>query len=129
MLQFFISKYMLFWRVRNIAFWRALSKEQYKSVLMVELPYWPLKSYAVSSRVVLQWLCLTEFDWCASLVSTEMRRPTHLQERNPVMLFWGQSLVFRWHLRVSSGGSRSGSLNHTAPNDAWRMLAVSQECG
>jgi hypothetical protein len=41
----------------------------------------------------------------------EMRRPTHLQKRDQVLLLWGWSLVFRWHLRVSSGGSGSGNLN------------------
>jgi hypothetical protein len=35
-------KYMLFWRVRNIAFQRALSTEQYQSALIVGLLCWPL---------------------------------------------------------------------------------------
>jgi hypothetical protein len=48
MLRCFNPKYMLFWRVRNIAFQRALSTEQYQSALLA------LKSYAVSSRVLLQ---------------------------------------------------------------------------
>jgi hypothetical protein len=55
----------------------------------------------------------SEFDWCGSLdtvVSMGMRRLTHLQERDQVLLLWGQSLVFRWQLRVSSGGSGSGFL-------------------
>jgi hypothetical protein len=71
----------------------------------------------VSSRVVEilfnNWLCLTEFDGCGSLdtvVSMEMRRPTHLQEQG--------------------GGSGSGGyLNHTAPAGVWRLLVVNQECG
>jgi hypothetical protein len=97
-----------------------------------------VKSYAVSSRVVLQCgdslreLVLTEFDWCGSLdtvVSMEMRRSTHLQEQDQALLLWGRSLVFRWHLRVSSGGSESGYLNHTALHGAWRLLVVSRECG
>jgi hypothetical protein len=56
-----------------------------------------LKSYAVSFRAVLQcgyfcfrnWFCLTEFNWCGSLdtvVSMEMKRPTHSQERVKVLL-------------------------------------------
>jgi hypothetical protein len=66
-----------------------------------------LKSYAVSSRIVLQ--CgdslheLALSNSCGSLdtvVFMEIRRPTHLQERYQVLLLWGQSLVFRWHLRV-----------------------------
>jgi hypothetical protein len=44
-----------------------------------------------------------------------MRTPTHLQERDQVLLLWGWSLVFRWHLRVSGGGSENGYLNHPAP--------------
>jgi hypothetical protein len=41
------------------------------------------------------WFCLTEFDWCGSLdtvVSMEMRRPTHLQERDQVLLLWAGAL-------------------------------------
>jgi hypothetical protein len=73
------------------------------------------------------WLCLTEFDWCGSLdtvVSMEMRRPTHLLERYKVLLLWGRSLVFGFHLLVSRGGSGGGYFNHTAPHGAWRLLAV-----
>jgi hypothetical protein len=42
------------------------------------------------------------------------------EEGNQVLLLWARSLVFRWHLRVSSGGSGSGNgyLNHTAPHRA-----------
>jgi hypothetical protein len=62
-----------------------------------------------------------------TLVSMGMRRPTHLQEPNQVLLLWGRSFVFRWHLRVSSGGSGSGYLNHTEPHRAWILLVVTQE--
>jgi hypothetical protein len=48
MLQSFNPKYMLFGCVRNNAFRRALSTDQYQSALLA------LKSYAVPSRVVLQ---------------------------------------------------------------------------
>jgi hypothetical protein len=77
------------------------------------------------------WLCLTELDWCGSLdtvISMEMGRPTHLQERDQVLLLGSRSLVFRWHLRVSSQGRGSGYLNHTAPHGAGRLLVVSQDC-
>jgi hypothetical protein len=77
------------------------------------------------------WLCLTEFDWCGSLdtvVSIRMSKPTHLQERDQILLLWGQSLVFRY-LPESSRGSESGYLNRTAPPGAWRLLVVSRECG
>jgi hypothetical protein len=79
-----------------------------------------LKSYAVSSRVVLQCgdslreLVLTEFDWCGSLdtvVSMEMRRSTHLQEQDQALLLWGRSLVFRWYLRVWSEAITGPKLN------------------
>jgi hypothetical protein len=46
-----------------------------------------------------------------------------LKERDQVLLLWCRSLVFRWHLRVSSGGSGSGNLNHTAPLGAWNCLS------
>jgi hypothetical protein len=37
----------------------------------------------------------------------KMKKPTHLQEWDQVLLLWGR-LVFRWHIRVSSGGSGEG---------------------
>jgi hypothetical protein len=75
-----------------------------------------LKSYTVSSRIVLQ---------CGDsllALSNRVRRvwvpghrgihenegPMHLQERDQVLLLWGRGLVFRWHLRVSSARSKSG---------------------
>jgi hypothetical protein len=116
-----------------------LSTEQYQSALIVGLLFWPLNRmsclpelYNTAGIRFRNWLCLTEFDWCGSLdtvVSMGMRRPTYLQERDQVLLLRGRSLVFRWHLRVSNGGSGSGYLNHTAPHGAWRLLVVSQECG
>jgi hypothetical protein len=92
----------------------------------------PPELYYGAEILFRKWQCLTEFDWCELLdtvVSMKMRRPTHLQGRDQVLLLWGRSLVFRWHLRVSSGGSGSGYLNHTAPHGAWRLLVVSRECG
>jgi hypothetical protein len=130
MLRSFNPKYMLFWRVRHIAFRRALSTEQYQSALIVRLLCWPLNRmpclpelYYSAGILFRNWICLTEFDWCGSLdtvvsISMEMRRPTHLQERDPVLLLWSRSLV-------SSGGSGSGYLNHTAPHGAWRLRVVS----
>jgi hypothetical protein len=139
MLQSFNPKYMLLWRVVNIAFWSALSTEQYLSVLILGLLCWPLNRMLClpelyySTEILFRiWLCLTEFDWCGSLdtvVSMGMRRPMHLQEQDQVLLLWGRSLVFCWHLRVSNGGSGSGILNHTAPHGAWRLLVLSRECG
>jgi hypothetical protein len=61
------------------------------------------------------------------MVSMQMRRLTHLQERDQVMLLWGRNLVFFWHLRASSGGSGSGCLNHTTHNGPWRLLVVSRD--
>jgi hypothetical protein len=63
MLQSFNQKYMLFWRVQNIAFRRVLLTEQYQSALIVGLLFWPLalKPYAVSSRVALQ--CRVRLFW------------------------------------------------------------------
>jgi hypothetical protein len=122
---------MLFWRVRNIAFRRALSTEQYQSALIVGLLCWPLNRkpcllelYYSAKILFMNWLCLTKFDWCQSLdtvVSVEMMKPTHLQERDQVLLLWSRSLVFSWHLRVSSGGNWSGYLNRTALHGAWRL--------
>jgi hypothetical protein len=91
MLLSFNPRYMLFWRVRNIAFRRALSTEQYQSALIVVgLLCWPLhrmpclpELYYNVKILFRNWLCLTEFNWCGSLdtvVSIEMRSPTHLQE-------------------------------------------------
>jgi hypothetical protein len=130
MLQSFNPKYMIFRRVRNIAFRRALTTEEYQSALIVGLLCWPLnlmpclpELYYSAEILFRNWLCLTEFDWCGSLatvVSMEMRRPPLLR---------GRYLVFRWLLRVSSGGSGSGYLNHTAPHGTWRLLVVSRKCG
>jgi hypothetical protein len=139
MLRSFNPKYMLFWHVRNISFWRTLSTEQYKSALIVGRLCWPLNRmpclpelyYSAGIRFR-NWIYLTEFDLCGSLdtvVSMEMRRPTHLQEWDQVLILWGWSLVFRWHLRVSGGGSGNGYLNRTAPHGAWKLLVVSRECG
>jgi hypothetical protein len=104
----FNSKKMLFWLVRNIAFRRILSTEQYQSALIVGLLCWPsnrmpcLPELHYSAGICFRnWLCLTEFDWCGSLdtvVSMGMRRPSHLQERDQVLFLWGRSLVFRWRL-------------------------------
>jgi hypothetical protein len=137
MLRSFNPKYMMFWCVRNIAFRRALSTERYQSALIEELLCWPLNCmpclpelYYSAEILFRNWFCLTEFDWCGSLdtvVSMEMRRPKHLQERDQVRLLGGRCLVFRWHIRVSSGGSGSGYLNHTAPHGASRLLVVSRE--
>jgi hypothetical protein len=49
------------------------------------------------------------------------------QKQDRVLLLCGRILAFRWHLRVSGGGSGSGNLNHTAPHGAWRLLVVSRE--
>jgi hypothetical protein len=46
----------------------------------------------MSNRVRLVWV---------PVVSIGMRKPTHLQERDQVLLLWGRSLVLRWHFRVS----------------------------
>jgi hypothetical protein len=66
--------HMLFRRVRNIAFRRALSTEQYQSALMIGLLCWPLNRmpclpelYYSAKILFRKWLCLTEFDWCGSL--------------------------------------------------------------
>jgi hypothetical protein len=128
---------MLFWRIRNIAFRRALSTEQYQSALIVGLLCWPFTRMPCLPELyyradILFWPCLTEFDWFGSLntlVSIGMRRPTHLQEQDQVLLLWDRSLVFRRLLRVPGGGSESDYLNHTAPHGAWRLLVVSRECG
>jgi hypothetical protein len=108
---------------------RAFSTEQYQSALRVGLLYWPLNCmpflldlYYSAEILFRNCLCLTEFDM-------EMGRPTHLQERDQVLLLCGRSLVFRWHLQVSGGRSGSVYLNHTAPHGAWRLLVVSRECG
>jgi hypothetical protein len=61
-----------------------------------------LKSYAVSSRVVLQCedslqeLALSNRVRLDTMVSMEMRRPMQLQEQDQVLILWGRSLVFRW---------------------------------
>jgi hypothetical protein len=127
MLQSFNPKYILLWRVRNIAFQRALSTEQYQSALIVGLLCWPLNRmpcfpelYYSAEILFRNWLCLIEFDWCGSLDTgihgNEVAE--HLQERDQVLLLWGWSLAFHWHFRVSSGGSGSGYLNHNAPHGA-----------
>jgi hypothetical protein len=77
-----------------------------------------LKSYAVSSKVVLQCrdslqeLALSNrviLVWVPGHCGIYgMRRPTHLQEREQVLILWDRSLVFRWHLQVSRRGSGSG---------------------
>jgi hypothetical protein len=97
------------------------------------------KSYTVSSRTVLQ--C---GDSLQELVLSYRVRllwvPGHcgihgeeeadgLASMGSNSLLWGWSLVFRWHFRVSSGGSENGYLNHTAFHGAWRLLVVSRECG
>jgi hypothetical protein len=67
-------KNMLFWRVQNIAFRRALSTEQYKSALIVGLLYWSLNrmpslpELCYSAKILYKnWFCLLEFDWYGSL--------------------------------------------------------------
>jgi hypothetical protein len=57
-----------------------------------------------------------------TVISMAIRKRTHLQERDQTLLLWGRNLVFRWHLRVSSGGSDSGYLNPTANHGASRYL-------
>jgi hypothetical protein len=81
-----------------------------------------LKSYAVSSKVVLQCgvslqeLVLSnrvQLVWVPgsldTVVSMEMRKPTHLQG---------------WDQCCFCGGSESGCLNHTAPHGACRLLVA-----
>jgi hypothetical protein len=49
-----------------------------------------LELYYSAGILFRNWLCLTEFDWCGSLdtvVSMGMRWPTHLQEKDQVLLF------------------------------------------
>jgi hypothetical protein len=93
----FNLKYMLCWRVRNIAFCRSLSTEQYQSALIVGLllallPCFPELCY--SAEILFKnWLCLT--DTMDTVVSIEMRRPTHLQGRDQVLHLWGRSFVKR----------------------------------
>jgi hypothetical protein len=82
--------------------------------------------------IVVLWERLGDYHrrwWPLTVVSMGMRRPTHLQEWDQVLLLWGRSLVFHWQLRVSGGGSGSGYLNHTAPHGAWRLLVISREWG
>jgi hypothetical protein len=80
------------------------------------------KSYAVSSRVALK--CGFQLFWIFE--HCDMRRPMHLQGQDQVLLLWAQSFVFRWQVRVSSGGSGSGFLNHTARHGASRLLVVNR---
>jgi hypothetical protein len=129
MLRSFNLKSMLFWRVRNIAFQRALSIcSDSRAALLA------LKLYAVSSIVVLQCRDLLALSnrvrlvWVPEHCGMGMRRPTCLQEPNQVLLLWGQRFVFRLHLRVSNGESGSGYLNHTAPHEAWKLHVISREC-
>jgi hypothetical protein len=74
-----------------------LSTEQYQSALIVELLCWSLNRMLYGDS--LQELALSK-----RVVSMGIRRSTHLQERDQVLLMWGRSLVFRWHLRVSAEG-------------------------
>jgi hypothetical protein len=115
MLRSFNPKYMLFWRVRNIAFRRALSTEQYQSALIVGLLSWPLnrmpclpKLYYSAEYLFRNWLCLKEFDWCGSLdtmVFMEMRSPTHLQERDQILHLWAVDLSSVGTLECQAGGA------------------------
>jgi hypothetical protein len=73
MLRYFNLKYMLLWRVWNISFRRALSTEQYQSALIEGLLCSPLhrmpclpELYYSAKILFMNWLCLTEFDWCES---------------------------------------------------------------
>jgi hypothetical protein len=110
-----------------------LSPEQYQSALTVGLLCWPLNHmpclpelYFSAEILFRNSLCLTEFDWCGSLntvIYMVMRRPTHLQKRDQVLLLWDRSLVFRWNLRVSSEGSGSGYLNHTGCLSSGEIVA------
>jgi hypothetical protein len=71
-----------------------------------------LKSYVVFSRVVLQ--CGDSIQELA--LSRRVRLvwvPGHMHMRR---LTWGRNLVISWHLRVSSGGSGTGYLNHIGPH-------------
>jgi hypothetical protein len=109
--------------IRSICYFSGfgiLHFREHCSINLLRMPCLPELYYNVGI-CFRNWLCLTEFDWCGFLdtvVSMGMRRPTHLQKRDHVLLLWGRSLVFHWHLRVLSGGSGSGYLNHTAPHGA-----------
>jgi hypothetical protein len=67
MLRSFNPKFMLFWRVWNIAFRRALSTEQYQSALKIWLLCWPLNHmpclpelyYSAQCRDALQEMALS----------------------------------------------------------------------
>jgi hypothetical protein len=109
----------------------------FSNILNVRKSCWPLNCmrglpelYYSTEILFRNWFCRTEFDWCGSLdtvVSMEMRKPTHLQERDQLLLLWCRSFVFRWRFRVSSRGSKGGYLNHTAPHGAWRLLVDIRE--
>jgi hypothetical protein len=118
---------MLFLRVRNIAFRKALSTEQYQSAdSMVALL--ALKSYTMSARVVLQ--CRDSLQELA------------LSDR--VWLVWewrGWRTCKSWIKFCFCGagalssvgtfecqGCGIGYLNHTEPHGTWRLLVVSREC-
>jgi hypothetical protein len=59
-----------------------------------------LQELALSNRVRLVWVP----GHCGIL---GMRRPTHLARTGSSAVFVGRSLVFRWHFRLSGGGSGS----------------------
>jgi hypothetical protein len=93
-----------------------------------------LKSCAVSSRFVLQ--CGDSLQELAlsnrvRLVWVSGQYGINGNEEADTLAIVGSSSAFveLWHLRVSSGGSESGYLYHTAPHEAWRLLVVSREYG
>jgi hypothetical protein len=98
----FNPKYMLFWRVRNIAFRKTLSIEQYQSALIVRLLCWPLNRmpclsvlYYSAENLFRNWLCLTKFDWCGFLdtvVSMGMRSKRTC--KSGIKFLWGRSHTF-----------------------------------
>jgi hypothetical protein len=142
MLRSFNPKYMLFWRVRNIAFRRALSTEQYQSALIVGLLCWPLNRmpclpelyYSADCGVPLQELALSNR---VRLVRVPGHCGVHGNEEVDALAragsnsaFVGSRFVFRRYPRVSSWRSGNGYLNHTAPHGAWRpILGIEEYAG
>jgi hypothetical protein len=82
---FFNLKYMLFWRVRNIAFWRALSTKQYQSALIVELLCWLNRMLCFpelyySAEILLKnWFCPWNLETACRQSRMWMKKP------NPVL--------------------------------------------
>jgi hypothetical protein len=127
MLQSFNPKYMIFRRVRNIAFRRALITEEYQSAMIVGLLCWPLnrmpclpESYYSAEILFRNWLCPTKFDWCESL-------DIGIHGNEMAAAFAGPEPCLPLAPSCVKRRSVSGYLNHTAPNGAWRLLVVSRE--